>query len=340
MPSTRLSCHLAIFLFASIFSKADLASDAAYIAEECLSHHHFEAVKGSLLVFAKQNNLSDDEMAARLLYIANPANGFTNSYGRPMSPAAIGGLCFFENANSAVPALETYIQISNTCSVALRALGYITKHDGRFFEIALKANKNNSTGNKRLMNHFMDLLRCDEAGDCELSEMSKFRMQKMLLGEVGNTYENASALDELLSLVLPDYSNSVQHVRSQQRICFFLIQNKDDILKNSVYRILRDNRKLTDEEWYFRATNACQSEIARVMALPEGERLNMTAILDDKIAAIEDGEARAARRATWKRRLRLIGGILLPVSLLTLVAIVLRRRGSGAREMRSSIPEN
>ena len=76
------------------------------------------------------------------------------------------------------------------------------------------------------------------------------------------------------------------------------------------------------------------------MALPEGERLNMTAILDAKIAAIEDGEARAARRATWKRRLRLIGCILLPVLLLTLVAIVLRRRGSGAREMRSSIPEN
>ena len=52
------------------------------------------------------------------------------------------------------------------------------------------------------------------------------------------------------------------------------------------------------------------------MALPESERLNMTAILDAKIAAIEEEEARAARRAIWKRRLS-IGG----VSLLTFVVV-------------------
>ena len=49
------------------------------------------------------------------------------------------------------------------------------------------------------------------------------------------------------------------------------------------------------------------------MSLPEGERLNMTAILDAKIAAIEAAEARAARRAVWKRRLRIGAFLVLPV---------------------------
>ena len=73
------------------------------------------------------------------------------------------------------------------------------------------------------------------------------------------------------------------------------------------------------------ATNRCQLEIARVMALPERERLNMTAILDAKIAAIEAAEARAARREIWKRRLR-FGAIVLPIPVIALAAIVARRR--------------
>ena len=85
------------------------------------------------------------------------------------------------------------------------------------------------------------------------------------------------------------------------------------------------NWKLSDDEWYRRATNNCQSEIARVMSLPEDERLNMTAILDAKIAAIEVAEARAARREVWKRRLR-IGALALSIPVIALVAIVARKR--------------
>ena len=87
-----------------------------------------------------------------------------------------------------------------------------------------------------------------------------------------------------------------------------------------------DNRNLSDEEWYFRATNSCQSEIARVMALPESERLNMTAILDAKIAAIEEEEARAARRAIWKRRLSIGGSVLIPLIGIAAVIIAAQRR--------------
>ena len=51
----------------------------------------------------------------------------------------------------------------------------------------------------------------------------------------------------------------------------------------------------------------------------------MTAILDAKIAAIEEAEARAARRAVWKRRLR-IGALVMPIPVIVLAAIVARRR--------------
>ena len=61
------------------------------------------------------------------------------------------------------------------------------------------------------------------------------------------------------------------------------------------------------------------------MALPENERLNMTAILDAKIAAIEAAEARAARREVWKRQLCISGYFLLPVLGIATAVMIARR---------------
>ena len=102
-----------------------------------------------------------------------------------------------------------------------------------------------------------------------------------------------------------------------------LAKKSYQIVKYSCYRGEWGN--ISDEEWFRRATNSCQTEIARVMALPENERLNMTAILDAKIAAIEAAEARAARREVWKRRLR-IGALVLPIPMIAIATIFARRR--------------
>ena len=61
------------------------------------------------------------------------------------------------------------------------------------------------------------------------------------------------------------------------------------------------------------------------MSLPEEEHVSMTAILDAQIAAIEEAEARAARRAIWRRRLR-NAVMLLPISVLVFVVVIALRR--------------
>ena len=81
-------------LLAPALVLADFMEDVHYISTECLPAHHYEAIKGSLLVFAKRNKLSDDEMAARLLYIADPANGITNLSKVSLARRAIGGIFF------------------------------------------------------------------------------------------------------------------------------------------------------------------------------------------------------------------------------------------------------
>ena len=101
--------------------------DVHYISTECLPAHHYEAIKGSLLVFAKRNNLSDDEMAARLLYIADPANGITNLSKVSLARRAIGGIFFFPNAVSALPVREHYITTPETQAEAFSAYGHITR---------------------------------------------------------------------------------------------------------------------------------------------------------------------------------------------------------------------
>ena len=150
-------------------------------------------------------------------------------------------------------------------------------------------------------------------------------MEYILVKGANCSFEGTVGFDRFLSDLLPDYTNSLEHVMAQRRIDELLSKSKEHILEFSMYRHVGDNSKLSDEEWYRRATNSCQTEIARVMALPENERLNMTAILDAKIAAIEAAEARAARREVWKRRLRL-GAFFLPISVVALAAIVARRR--------------
>ncbi len=304
---------------------ADFSNDVAHIAEDCLSCVHLDARHGSLRIFANQRNLSDNEMADRLLFIADPANGFTDCHGTPLTRAALGGIIEFPDAVNALPALEHYISIPDTRMEALSTFGRITKHDDRFFTIAQKAVESDSLDKVYYRCYIQSVVNSHQLGLLELDDYTRCRMECILIKGEYYSFEDSVGYDSFLCKLLPGYTNSMEHVRAQQRIDELLVQRKEHILKFSFCRFAGNNSKLSDEEWYRRATNSCQTEIARVMALPENERLNMTAILDAKLAAIEAAEARAARLAAWKRRLRL-GALLLPIPVVALAAIIARRR--------------
>jgi hypothetical protein len=321
----RLQQILVIACITPFLLQADFFNDVAYIADECLSCAHLDASRGSLHVFAKDKRLTDDEMAERLLFIANPANGFTNCYGAPLTRAALGGITEFPNAVNALPALEDYISIPDTRMEALCAFGRITKHNDHFFTVTQNAVENNSLDRVFYLCYIRSVVNSDQLGLAVLDDLTRCKMESILIRGANFSFEGIIDFDDFLSHLLSGYTNSIEHVMAQQRINEYLIQRKKHILVYSVYRFFGDNSKLSDEEWYRRATNACQTEIARVMALPENERLNMTAILDAKIAAIEAAEARIARRELWKRRL-CIGALVLPIPVIAIAVIFARRR--------------
>ncbi len=316
---------LAMCLF-SVPSLADFSNDVTYIAEECLTMCHFDAFRDSLLVFAKDNHLSDAEMADRLLCIAANPNQFNPDTGASYVRAAISGLYFFPNAENAVSALEQYLLLPQTQIEAIGSYGKITSFDNRFFSFISNALETGKLDKGIVCRYLYSAIRNLNADSWKTSEQIRLRMCGLLIRYANPSFDSLMYSDRFLAETIPEYSNSIDHVSTQGMILDLLAKRSCQIAKYSCYRGEWGN--ISDEEWYRRATNACQTEIARVMALPENERLNMTAILDARIAAIEAAEARAARHAAWKRRLRL-GALVLPVPVIALAAIValtLRRR--------------
>ena len=327
----RIRHALATMCLAPVILLADFSNDVAYIAENCFTVHHVDAFEGSLRVFAKRNNLSDEEMADRLLYIA--ANPFCFKNCSETSPvrAAVSSLYYFPNAVNALPALEKYMSIPETRFEALGAYGIITRFSDLFFTFTT-----NAVARGKLDKDFYLLSLCAELSNAtspsakwERSEKSLLRMKRILANGTSDFYDNMVYFDRCNCNSISDYTNSVEHVRAQCRIIDLLDKKCERIVKYSCYR--GEWGTLSDEEWCQRVTNQCQSEIARVMALPENERLNMTAILDAKIADIEAAEARAARRAVWKRRLRLGAFLVLPVlGIAVAILFVLKKKTTTA----------
>ena len=322
---SRFQHIFAISCLAPVLILADFSNDVAYIAEECFTMCHFDAFRGSLLAFAKREQLSDEEMANRLLYIAaNPDRFKASREDSPMRDA-VGALYFFPNAINALTALEQYILTPETRAGAFAAYGRITRYDDRFFTFTDKAVESGKLDKDFYLLKICSALRQAQfpAAEWRRNEKSLLRMKRILANGQSNTHDNMVYFDRYNCDNIQGYSNSIEHVHAQRSISTLLNENRNRIVKSSCYRGEWGN--ISDDEWYRRATNSCQTEIARVLALAENERLNMTAILDAKIAAIEAAEARAARRAVWKRRFRL-GALILPVPVVALAAIFAWRR--------------
>ena len=314
---------LRLSLLVPALMRADFSDDVSYISKECLTALHYDHIKSSLLVFAKSHNLSDEEMAKRLLFIANPSNGFTNCVGCSQTQAALGAICFFRNAKSALPELEKYMLCSNTSFRALCAYGYITRYDNHFFTFVRTAIGNGKINKNIVLSQLYSAVNNPDSETWKTSPKSRLRIYRLILDCQADDFDSLLYSDRFIKNVLFGYTNSVEHVQTQKKLLSLLNDNREKIVNSSFYRGEWGGGNVSNEEWYRMATNSCQSEIARVMALPESQRVSMTAILDAQIAAIEEVEARAARRAIWRRRIR-NAVLLLPV--LVFVVLLARRK--------------
>ena len=176
-----------------------------------------------------------------------------------------------------------------------------------------------------------------------LSSKTRLLMIKTLFEYIKKVPPSGEGYDSSFCRAIPEYSNSQERVFYLQKI----LEGLDKVPGPGVgvrQLYLFDGKGYEFDDWTNNIRTRCKGELERIERLPkadptsvaeikrtrgipENERLNMTAILDAKIAAIEAAEARAARRAVWKRRLR-IGTLVLPIPVIALAAIVARRRRS------------
>ena len=296
---------------------------------------HADVFEDWLDSFRKDKNYSQEAMAKALVSIVERGAASTNKADLHMASTAINAIGYLMLTNTLPYLREWTLGKGQVASSSFDAYGQITGFDERYLELGMSAVKSNTLVKSYVLGEMKGLLFLDNRlanGQklpqyYRLQEKTKLKMAQMVINYEEDVFESCMSGEELFSRCLNGYTNSLEHVRAQQRIYDFLMQRKEHILKMSACRIVGENRSLSDEEWYRRATNGCQSEIARVKALPENERLNMTAILNAKISAIEAAEVRAARREVWKQRFHLDTFLILPVLCIAFaVHLVLKKK--------------
>ena len=315
-------------------SVEELAADyAEFLTNVTFQLRHGDVVRDSLDGFRKTEDYSPEAMLKALVSIVERDRTSTNAESLRMAGAAIHAMGYMQLTN-ALPMLRKWtLAGGDVATSSFNAYGRIAGYDEQYLELGMSAVNSQALCESFFYGKLCTRLSLDNSlangqklpQRHWLHEKVKCKMARIVINFGDASFESCMNHEEIFARCIDGYTNSLEHVRVQRRINDFLIQRKEHILKKSACRIVGKNRLLSDEEWYRRATNSCQTEIARVMALPENKRLNMTAILDAKIVAIEAAEARAARREIWKRRLR-FGAIVLPIPVIALAAIVARRR--------------
>ena len=150
-------------------------------------------------------------------------------------------------------------------------------------------------------------------------------MRKYLVNVKVDWFDSSVYMDRFLCKNVDLYTNSLERMRALTNQLSLIKSQRARIANVSCYRGDWNGAHLSNEDWVKSVEDACHAEIVRVKRLPDGERVEVTKLLDEQIAAIEEAEARAARRVIWRRRLR-NAALLLPIPVLVSVVIVLARR--------------
>ena len=290
----------------SVFS-----NDVATIRDEIIPARHWDVREERLRRFAHSRNLNDDEMIARLIAIARPILDSTNLEECRLRDFVISHFVDFPSTN-AIVFLGKLVREGRCGLVALHSYQLLTHSDQRYFDACQTALKNGTLAQDVFRSSLRDALETDRKVTAE----SKCRLIRWLVTNPSENIGDVVYTDAIICRHNPSYANSVQR---RAVLSDLLGREKED---SSIKKLYYEGRMQSKGV----VLSTLSNELARTMALPEEECVNMTAILDAQIAAIEEAEERAARRAIWRRRLR-NAGLLLPITVLVLLACRVRWKG-------------
>ena len=324
----------------------DLSADYAdFLTNVTFQLRHADVFEDSLNSFRKAEDYSPDAMLKALVSIVEKRHATTNDVERRMARAAINAMGCLRLTN-ALPILNEWtlgggdIALSSFC-----AYGEVCDNDKRYLNLGIECVSRGVFSLDYLTLQLCSILTADNQGrlSVPLDEPTRVRMQKTILDSAFKSPPSRGELDSYFCQLIPGYSNSQERVVMLQRI----LDNIGKIPRpregvRQLYLFPYDKKGYEYDDLTNKVRTICEVELARIQKLPNaapnsmteiarsrsipiGERLNMTAILDAQIAAIEEAEARAARRAIWRRRLR-NAGLLLPIPVIVFVVVLVRRK--------------
>ena len=295
--------------------------------------NHADVFEAWLDSFRKDKDYSQEAMAKALVSIVERSVASGNEDDLHTASTAISAMSCLQLTNMLPVLREWVLRGGDLCPSSFCAYGEICGNDKRYLDLGLECVNRKVFSMDYLTSQLCSTLSVDKQGRLAvpLDEPTRVRMQKTIFDSAFEIPPGRGGRDAYFCQLIPGYSNSQERVMILKRI----LDNVDTIPRpregvRQLYLFPYDNKgyeydDLTNKVRSFcegelkrierlpMANSASVAEIIRTKSIPENERLNMTAILDAKIAAIEAAEARAARRAAWKRRLRLGTFLILPV---------------------------
>ncbi len=351
MKATHLVFLLMLTLAALGANNVSLSSNyserhyADFLTNVTFRLQHADDFADSLDSLRKSKNFDPDAMAQVLTSIAEGGMTSTNTEKRRMAEASISAMGCLHLTNM-LPVLSDWaLRGGVLCLSSFFAYGEICDNDKRYLDLGIECVNRKIFSMDYLITQLCSILSADKQQRLEvpLDESTRIRMQKTIFDSAFEIPDSRGERDSYFCQLIPGYSNSQERAVILKRI----LDNIDTIPRpregvRQLYLFPYDNKVYEYDDLTNKVRTLYEGELERIERLPmvnpvsvaeivhtksvpENERLNMTAILDAKIAAIEAAEARIARRELWKRRLR-IGALVLPIPVIAIAVIFARRR--------------
>jgi len=310
---------------------------------------HADVFEAWLDSFRKDKDYSQEAMAKALVSIVERSVASGNEDDMHTARTAISAMSCLHLTNMLPVLREWVLRGGDLCSSSFCAYGEICDNDKRYLDLGVECVERKVFSMDYLTSQLCSILSADKQRRLAvpLDESIRVRMQKTILDSAFEIPHGRGGRDSYFCQLIPGYSNSQERVVILKRI----LDNIDTIPRpresvRQLYLFPYDNKGYEYDELTNKVRTLCEGELERIerlpmansasvaeiirtKSIPKDERLNMTAILDEQIAALEEEEARAVRRAAVRRRFRLYTFIVLPVLCIAFaVLFVLKKKAA------------